>query len=86
MFSDAYGIYMRENSSAHRRKFKNLALQAYSLFVAQFGDMPLDELHHIHITEFNVHGSKPKCPHERISYNGEIVAYKMARRAVYDLI
>ena len=52
MFSDAYGIYMRENPSAHRRKFKTVALQAYALFEAQFGDMPLDELRHVHITEF----------------------------------
>ena len=52
MFSDAFGIYMRENPSAHRRKFKTLAQQAYTLFVAQFGDMPLDELRHVHITEF----------------------------------
>jgi hypothetical protein len=52
MFSDAYGIYMRENPSAHRRKFKTVAQQAYALFVAQFGDMPLDELRHVHITEF----------------------------------
>jgi integrase len=52
MFSDAYGIYMRENPSAHRRKFKTVALKAYALFVGQFGDMPLDELRHAHITEF----------------------------------
>jgi len=52
MFSDAYGIHMRENPSAHRRKFKTVALQAYALFVAQFGDMPLNELRHVHITEF----------------------------------
>lgn len=51
-FSDAYGIYMRENPSAHRRKFKTVALQAYAMFVAQFGNMPLDELRHVHITEF----------------------------------
>jgi hypothetical protein len=52
MFSAAYGIYMRENPSAHRRKFKTVAQQAYALFVAQFGDMPLVELRHVHITEF----------------------------------
>jgi hypothetical protein len=52
MFSDAYGIYIRENPFAHRRKFKPLALQAYSLFIDQFGDLPLDELRHVHITEF----------------------------------
>ena len=40
MFSDAYIIYMRENPSANRRKFKTVALQAYTLFVTQFGDMP----------------------------------------------
>jgi len=51
-FSDAYGIYMRENPSAHRLKFKAMALQAYPLFVTQFGDIPLDELRHIYITEF----------------------------------
>ena len=51
-FSDAYDIYMRENPSANRRKFKIVAQQAYAMFVAQFGDMPLDELRHVHITEF----------------------------------
>ena len=52
MFSDAYGIYMRENPTVHRRKFKTVAKQAYALFVAQFGDMPLDEMRQVHITEF----------------------------------
>ena len=51
-FSAAYDIYMRENPSAHRRKFKIVAHQAFTLFVSQFGDMPLDELRHVHITEF----------------------------------
>ena len=51
MFSDAYGIYMRENPSAHRRKFKTVELQAYALFVAQFGDLHLEDLRHAHITE-----------------------------------
>jgi hypothetical protein len=52
MFSDAYDIYMRESPSAHRRKFKTVAHQSYALFVAQFGDMHLDELRYVHITEF----------------------------------
>jgi integrase len=43
---------MRENPSAHRRKFKTVAQQAFALFVGQLGDMPLDELRHVHITEF----------------------------------
>ena len=51
-FSDAYDIYMRENPSANRRKFKTVAQQSYALFVALFGDMPLDELRHGYITEF----------------------------------
>ncbi|CAN1498289.1 hypothetical protein MCEMIEM12_00405 [Burkholderiaceae bacterium] len=33
---------MRKNPSAHRRKFKAEAQQAYALFVAQFGDLHLD--------------------------------------------
>jgi hypothetical protein len=52
MFSHAYGIYMRENPYAHRRKFKTTAHQAYALFVSKFGDLPLEELRHVHITEF----------------------------------
>ena len=43
---------MRENPSAHRRKFKTVAKQAYAQFVAQFGDIPLDDFRHVHITEF----------------------------------
>ena len=39
MFSDAYGIYIRENPSANRRKFKKVAQQTYALYVAQFGDL-----------------------------------------------
>ncbi len=64
MFSDAFGIYMRENPSAHRRKFKTVTKQAYALFAAQFGDMPLDELRHVHITEFRdsqLAGKVPQC-------------------------
>ena len=51
-FSDAYGIYMRENPSAHRRKFQIVAHHAYRLFLSQLGDMELDELRHCHITQF----------------------------------
>jgi integrase len=52
LFSDAHAIYLRENPSAHRRKFKTVAQQVYALFVAQFGDLPLDALRHAHITQF----------------------------------
>ena len=39
--SDAFEIYMRENPSAHRRKFQIVAHHAYRLFLAQLGDMEL---------------------------------------------
>lgn len=50
--SDAYALYVRENPSAHRRKFRIVAKHAFSLFLTQFGDMRLDELRHTHITQF----------------------------------
>ena len=51
-FSDAFEIYMREHPSSHRRKFKNVALHYYTLFTSQFGDIALDELRHLHITQY----------------------------------
>lgn len=51
-FSNAFEIYMREHPSSHRRKFKSVALHYYNLFTAQFGDIPLDELRHLHITQY----------------------------------
>ena len=51
-FSDAFEIYMRENTSSHRRKFRSVALHYYSLFIGQFGDMHLDDLKHSHITQY----------------------------------
>jgi integrase len=53
--SDAFDIYMRENPSAHRRKFRIVSQHAYSLFVSQFGDVALDDLRHAHITQFRDH-------------------------------
>ena len=50
--SDAVEIYKRENPSAHRRKFKIVTQQAYNQFVAQIGDVALDDLRHAHITQF----------------------------------
>ena len=49
--SDAFEIYMRENQSAHRRKFQIVSHHAYRLFLVQLGDMALDELRHCHITQ-----------------------------------
>ncbi len=43
---------MRENPSAHRRKFKTMVQQTFALLVVLFDDMPLVELRHAHISEF----------------------------------
>ena len=43
---------MQENSPAYRYKFNAVVQQAYALFGAQFGDMSLDELRHVLISEF----------------------------------
>ena len=53
--SDAFDIYMAENTSEHRRKLKLNANQYFKRFVAQFGDMYLDELRHWHITQYRDH-------------------------------
>ena len=50
--SDAFDIYMSENTSAHRRKFKLNANQYFNRFTAIFGDLYLDELKHWHITQY----------------------------------
>ena len=50
--SDAFEIYMRENPSAHRRKFNRVSQHAYNQFVSQLGDIALDDLRHIHIAQF----------------------------------
>ena len=49
---DAFDIYMSENTSAHRRKFKLNANQYFNRFTAIFGDLYLDELKHWHITQY----------------------------------
>ena len=51
----AYEIYMAENHSAHRRKFQNNANLYFNNFVKLFGDLPLDELRHFHITQYRDH-------------------------------
>jgi hypothetical protein len=50
--SDAFDIYMSENTSAHRRKFKLNANQYFNRFSAMYGDLYLDELKHWHITQY----------------------------------
>jgi integrase len=50
--TDAFEIYMTENTSAHRRKFKLNANQYFNRFSAMYGDLYLDELKHWHITQY----------------------------------
>ena len=50
--SDAFDIYMSENTSAHRRKFKLNANQYFNRFNAMYGDLYLHELKHWHITQY----------------------------------
>lgn len=51
----AYEIYMAENHSSHRRKFQSNANLYFNNFIELFGDLPLDELRHSHITKYRDH-------------------------------
>ncbi len=51
----AYDIYMAENHSSHRRKFQSNANLYFNNFIELFGDLPLDELRHSHITKYRDH-------------------------------
>ena len=44
----AYTIYLQESGAARRRKFSDDTTRHYNYFIAQFGDMYLDELRHYH--------------------------------------
>jgi integrase len=50
--STAFEIYMRENPSSHRRKFAYNSTRYYQYFVELFGDIPLEDLRHHHITQY----------------------------------
>jgi integrase len=50
--STAFEIYMHESASAHRRKFRENANLYFNYFYQLFGDIPLDELRHHHITQY----------------------------------
>jgi integrase len=50
--STAFEIYMRESSSAHKRKFRENSNLYFRYFFELFGDIPLDELKHHHITQY----------------------------------
>ena len=53
--STAFDIYIRENPSSKRRKFIINATTYYNTFVDLFGDLPLHELRHWHITKYRDH-------------------------------
>ena len=71
--SDAFDIYMAENTSAHRRKFKLNANQYFNRFSAMYGDLYLDELKHWHITQYRdamlAQGLHPQCSACLIEHN-----------------
>ena len=51
----AFEIYMHESTSSHRRKFRENAKLYFNYFYQLFGDIPLDELKHHHITQYRDH-------------------------------
>jgi integrase len=51
----AFEIYMHESASSHRRKFRDNANLYFNYFYQLFGDIPLDELRHHHITQYRDH-------------------------------
>lgn len=53
--STAFEIYMRENTSAHRKKFQANANLYYNNFIQLFGNLYLDELRHWQITHYRDH-------------------------------
>jgi integrase len=53
--STAFEIYMREHPAAHRRRFRETAVRYFNYFINLFGDLPLDDLRHRHITEYRDH-------------------------------
>ena len=51
----AFEIYLAESASSHRKKFCNDAHRYFRYFFELFGDLPLDELKHWHITAYRDH-------------------------------
>jgi hypothetical protein len=48
----AFEIYKHEKSAASRKKFRDNATRDFNYFVAQFGDLTLQELRHSHATKY----------------------------------
>ncbi|PUE35538.1 tyrosine-type recombinase/integrase [Limnohabitans sp. Hippo4] len=51
-FSEAFEIYLRERSKGNRKRFVATATRIYNNFIAQFGDLHLDEIKHCHGTQY----------------------------------
>ena len=48
----AFEIYIKESASSHRRKFRNDAYRHFNYFKDLFGNLPLEDLRHWHITKY----------------------------------
>lgn len=48
----AFEIYMHEKSAVNRKKFRDNATRDFNYFLAQFGDLTLQELRHSHATKY----------------------------------
>ena len=65
----AFDIYMSQSLSAHRRKFRADAHHYFGLFIKHFGDLPLDELKHAHITAYrDIQLARRLHPRNPVSY------------------
>lgn len=53
--STAFQIYLAENPSSHRKRFRDDATRYFNYFYQLYGDIPLDELRHWHITTYRDH-------------------------------
>jgi integrase len=54
-FSTAFEIYLAESKSSHRKRFRDDATRYFNYFCELYGDLPLDELKHWHITTYRDH-------------------------------
>lgn len=48
----AFEIYLAENPSSHRKRFRDDTTRYFNYFCQLYGNMPLDELRHWHITTY----------------------------------
>lgn len=51
-FSTAFEIYLAESKSSHRKRFRDDATRYFNYFCELYGDLPLDELKHWHMTTY----------------------------------